>query len=122
MNVAAMEGAMPMTDSIPNVHAYASTRVFNGKRPLSPDRAAKLKARYQAPPRGDTSSRGYETKPGDSLRFRTSAPTLSGVGMSNRYRHRVVAIESETEMQFQTFRRPSRGFARHIRRQKASRL
>lgn len=108
---------MPMTDSIPDVHAYASTRVFNGKRPLSPDRAAKLKARYQAPPRGDTSSRGH-----DSLRFRTSASTLSGVGMSNRYRHRVVAIESETEMQFQTFRRPSRGFARHIRRQKASRL
>lgn len=46
---------MSMTNNIPDVCAYASIRVFNGKRSLSPERAAKLKVRYWPTPSGGSS-------------------------------------------------------------------
>ncbi len=42
-----MEGAMLARKHCPDVKSYASDRVFDGVRPLSADRVAKLRANYQ---------------------------------------------------------------------------
>jgi hypothetical protein len=50
--VVAKEGDMPAIPHVSDMHAYASTRVFSGTRPLSAARAEQLQARFrQAPAR-----------------------------------------------------------------------
>jgi hypothetical protein len=41
---------------------------------------------------------------------------------ANRIRRRVVAVDSATSFRTETFVRPSRGFARHVRRMKQGRV